>query len=124
VLEIKVNELPESCWFCDYSATSFDDEPICVAKQVRVFPVIDLKAETRPEWCPLVVEESPEDRWKRQTLNNGNVCVNCDGDGWDRCMELTCEWCKGTGKYVEEDKNCHCVKCDPLSIERFYQEEE
>lgn len=103
ILEIKVKKLPESCFhgnciFPEYYESQITDYWRCIITEQMIK---DYKE--RPEWCPLVVEESPEDRWKRQTLANGNVCVNCDGDGWDRCMELTCEWCKGKGKYVEEE---------------------
>lgn len=96
VLKIVVDELPKYCGECSLADYSLYDEKwrcLVVTKQVGEW--------TRPSWCPLVVEETEHERWKRLTLENDNVCIYCDGDGWDKCLERTGTHCKGHRKYVE-----------------------
>jgi len=62
-------DLPIRCAVCKI--------PFSLCTNITVNRTALLEMDTRPSWCPLVVE----------------------------------------------DNSCHCAKCDPLSVERFYQDE-
>jgi len=52
---IIVDELPEKCWECDACQGISPDYFYCMAKHIDV----DAHS-TRPDWCPLVVDECCE----------------------------------------------------------------
>ena len=71
VIKIVVDELPERCIFCHNEGRNINNKAICTAKAKAPYPIIDVSKLTRPDLCPLVVEDVCE--WTQETSLYDNI---------------------------------------------------
>lgn len=89
-------ELPENCWECDVCQGISPDYLYCLVKHIDV----DAHS-TRPDWCPLVVDECCE--WVKEEFEM-YISPHNNGDWSEKDDYKFCPSCGKRIKYVESEE--------------------